>query len=143
MSTASTGDTTSLTMLVLSFANPVDFRVYTDDFVHRVNQDDFEPLVDSVLEREGETQSTGRATNRIHPVAVQHTQIAQFFSSTTFGNRPQTSHVHQVVNTSSSGLAISDTLGNRSFSATSSHPDTINDVSLLAFVTKTSCFIGP
>jgi len=115
-------------MLVLSFANPVDFRVYTDDFVHRVNQDDFEPFVDSV---------------RIHPVAVQHTQIAQFFSSTTFGNRPQTSHVHQVVHTSSSGLAISDTLGNRSFSATSSHPDTINDVSLLAFVAKTSCFIGP
>ena len=39
-------------------------------------------------------------------------------------------------------FAISDTLGNWTFSTASSNADTVNDEALFGFVAETTCFVG-
>merc|ERR1719215_420615 len=127
MLTTSTGKTTRFTMLVDGPADPVDTRITTDGLVHWVNEDNLEVLVQGI---------------RVDPVAVKHTETTTVTTNTAFGDVSQVLGVLQLVYTSSLGLTVADTLGDRPFTATTTNTDTPDYVSLLGLVSHSACLIG-
>ena len=107
-------------MLVNWVDNPVDSWVSSDCLVRRIDQDDFEVFVSTVL---------------VDPVGVQDSQVACTTANTLFSSSSQGSLVFQMGNTLVSWLTISSSLWCRLLSATSSDPDTVDDKSLLGLVT--------
>lgn len=113
-------------MLVNWIDDPVDSWVSSDGLVRRIDQDNFEVLVSRIL---------------VNPVRVQNSQVACTTADTLFSSSPQGSLVFQVGDTLVGWLTVSSSLWCRLLSATSSDPDTVDDISLLGLVTQSSCLV--
>jgi len=122
------GKTAELTMLVDLLTDPVDAGITSDSLVEGIDEDDFKILVCSVLG---------------NPVAVKNVQTTQPSSSSAFSNSLQTPSGLLLVNgTRALRLTIGITLGNGTFSSSTSHADTVDDETLLVPISKTSSSIG-
>lgn len=77
-----------------------------------------------------------------NPVGVQNSEVTANASSAFFGDGAVRSLVLQFVDTMGLGLAVSDTLGDGSLSATSANADTVDNVSLLGLVAQSSSLVG-
>jgi len=106
--------------------DPVDSWVTTDGLVLWVNEDDFEVLVGGVL---------------ADPVRVEHTEGATLSACTFFGLGPEGSRKLKLGDTHGDWLTVADTLGDRSFTATTLDTDTVDDVSLLGLVSETTSLV--
>ena len=110
-------------MLHDRLADPVDSGVVTDGSVSGVDQDDFKIFVASVL---------------VDPIRVQDTEATASLSNTFFSNVSQVSGKLQMLDTLVLGLTHGLTNVDGSLSASSADSHTIDDVSLLGFVSKFS-----
>lgn len=114
-------------MLVNSLGDPVDTRIVTDGNVVRINQDNFEVLVSSIL---------------VNPVRVQHTKVGSNTTNTFLGNGAKVANELKLVDTVVLGLTVNDTLEVRSLAATTADSNSVHDVALLGLVTQTVSLIG-
>jgi hypothetical protein len=121
------GETSQFTVLVNGVGDPVDARITTDSRVARVDHNNFEEFVGTVLS---------------NPVGVQNSEVTANASSAFFGNSAVRSLVLQAVDTMGLGLAVSNTLRNGSLSATTTNADTVDNVSLLGLVAQSSSLVG-
>ena len=124
---ASGGKTASLSTLVLGGGNPVDSGVASDSLVVRVNKDDFVELEGSVL------------TN---PVGVENSEVSATSSNSLLSNSSVRSVGLELVDTLVDRLAVNDSLGDGSLTATTSDSNSIDDVALLGLVSELSCLVG-
>uniref|UniRef100_A0A2M4DMU7 Putative secreted protein n=1 Tax=Anopheles darlingi TaxID=43151 RepID=A0A2M4DMU7_ANODA len=123
---SSGGKTTKLTVLVHRLADPVDVRITTDRVVGRIDHDDLEVLVRSILG---------------NPVRVQHAQTTDTTSNTFLSNRLQTAVRLELVDTVALGLAVRATLGDRAFAASAAHTDAEDGIALLGLVAQTASLV--
>ena len=123
---ANGGETTVLSVFVLGGDDPVDAGISSDGLVGRVDKDDLEEFVGSVL------------TN---PVGVEHSEVGAFSSDTLLGDFSVSSGSLELSDTLVDGLTIDATLLDGSLTATTSDTDSVNDVALLSAVTHLSGFI--
>lgn len=124
--TSSRSKSTLLTMFMHRFCNPLSVRIATNHLVSWIKQNDFVKLVSWVL---------------ANPVRVQHSKWATSTSNTSLSNCLMTSRILQLINTMGFWLSISLTLGNLSFTASSSDTNAVNDVSLYSLVAKSSSLL--
>lgn len=123
---ASSSESTGFSVLVNGVDDPVDSGIPSDGLVLGVDQDDLIVLVGSIL---------------VDPVRVQNSQVGTSSSNSLLSSSSQRSLVLELRNTHVSGLTVGSTLGHRSLSATSSHSDSVDNVSLLGLVTKLSSLV--
>ena len=109
--------------LVNGVDDPVDARVAADSLVLRVDEDDLEVLVGRVL---------------VDPVGVEDTEVGAATADTLLSGGLERALVLQLANTLVGGLAVCDTLGHRSLSATTTNTDAVDDEALLGLVTQTA-----
>jgi hypothetical protein len=95
--------------------------------VRGVDKDDLKVLVGGIL---------------VDPIRVQHTEIGALLTNTLFGGGAEGALVLELVDTLIDGLTIGGTLGNGSLAATTTHTDTVDDISLLGLVTQTTGLVG-
>ena len=120
---ANGGKSSSLSMLVRTFSNPVDSWVVSDSVMRRINEDDFVVSVRSVL------------TN---PVTVKNSEVSCKSSNSDFSNSLEGSSVLHLVDTLRRRLSVNDTLGVLSLSSSCSYLDSVDDKSLLSLVAESS-----
>lgn len=113
---ASAGKPTELTMLVDRVADPVDARIATNSLVDRIDEDDFEVLVGTVLS---------------NPVRVENTETTAFAANAFLGLRAKAALELELVDTHVGGLAHGGSLGHRSLAATTFDADAVDNVTLL------------
>jgi hypothetical protein len=121
------GDALQLSVLLVGGGNPVDSGVIADAVVGRVAHDHLEVLVGSILS---------------NPVAVEHSQASQSAAAPFFGLGAKVAGGLQLVDTHGSGLSGDNTLGNRSFAASSSDSDSVDDIALFGLEAEFSGLIG-
>ena len=121
------GKTTGFSVLVLVGGNPVDSGVSGDGLVAGVNKDDFEELEGSVL------------TN---PVRVEDSEVSATSSNSLLSNSSVRSAWLKLVDTLVNGLAVNNTLGDGSLTATTSDSNSIDDIALLGLVSELSCLVS-
>lgn len=103
--------------------DPVDSGVAADRGVGRVHHDAFEPLERAVF---------------ASPVRVEEAEVSASLSRALFRKASQRTSGLDVLDTLVGGLTIHDTLGVGSLSGSSADTDSVDDVSLLGLVTKSS-----
>ena len=121
------GDATELAVLVSSGDNPVNSRVAADGVVLRVNHNDIEELVNTVL---------------VHPVLVQDAKTAFLASRALLSDALQRSLELNLGDSLVLGLAVHDTLGNGALATTAANAHTEDDVALLGLVAEAAGFVG-
>jgi hypothetical protein len=114
---SSGGESTTFSVLVDRVDDPVDARVVSDGDVGRVNHEDFEIFVSSIL---------------VDPVRVEDSQVGANSASTFFGDRSQVASELELVNTLVLWFTVHNTLVVWSLAATSANSHTVNNVSLLS-----------
>lgn len=124
---ASGGKTTGLAVLVDSVADPVDASITADGLVLGVDKDNLEVLVGGVL---------------VDPVGVQDTQVGATAANTLLSGSTESTLVLELVDTLVGGLAVGGTLGCGPLTATASHTDTVDNITLLGLVSETTSLIG-
>jgi len=124
---AGSGKSSGLSSLVDGVADPVDSGISADGLVGRVDEDDFEVLVNSVF---------------VDPVRVKHPKSTTSPRYTLLCNTSQASLEFQLVYTMVCGFTESSTLCNLLLPSSTSNSNSVYDVSLLGFVTESSCFVG-
>lgn len=124
---ASGGQTTELSVLHCSSADPVDSRVIANSIVGGIDEDNLEILVSSVL---------------IDPVGVEHTEATASTANTLLGDRAEVALELDLIDTLVLGLSVDDTLGEGPLAAATADTDTVDDVSLLGLVAKAASLIG-
>ena len=124
---ASGGKTTGFSVLVLVASNPVNSGISGDGLVVGVNKDDFEELEGSVL------------TN---PVRVEDSEVSATSSNSLLSNSSVRSVGLELVDTLVDRLAVNDSLGDGSLTATTSDSNSIDDVALLGLVSELSCLVS-
>jgi hypothetical protein len=112
--------TTSFTTLVNGVSDPVDVSITTDSLVRRIDKDNFEVLVGSIL---------------VNPVRVQNTEVSTLTTDTFFGSRTERTLILELVNTLIDGLTEGSTLVNRSLTTTTTDTNTVDNETLLGLVT--------
>jgi len=122
----SRGQTTQLTVLHGRLADPVDAGIVADGGVGRINKDNLEVLVGSIL---------------VHPVGVENTQVAGTATNALLSHRSQGTLELELSHTLTGGLAVGDTLGGLSLAGASANADSVDDVSLLGLVAEASGLI--
>jgi len=122
-----TGDTAEFTMLHRRTGNPVDARVTADGLVHRVDEDDLEELVDSIL---------------VNPVRVKDAEGTALAADTLLSDGAEVASLLDATDTHALRLTVSDTLGKRALAATTADTNTVDDVTLLGLVAETASLIG-
>jgi hypothetical protein len=120
------GKTTSLTVLVNGVDDPVDTGITTDGLVVRIDKDDLEVLVGSIL---------------VNPVRVQDTQVSALATDTLLSGGLERALVLEVVDTLVDGLTEGSTLGGGSLTVTTTNADTVDDITLLGLVAETTSLI--
>ena len=115
--------TSEFSVFVDRLSNPVDSGVVSNCVVSRVDNNNFEIFVGTVL---------------ANPVRIEHSEALDSLSNSFFSTRAQISCELKLVNTNTGGLSINDSLRNRSLSATSSNTDSPNNVAFLVLVTQLS-----
>ena len=124
---ASSGKATGLSVLVLVGSNPVNSGVSGDGLVVGVNKDNLEELEGSVL------------TN---PVRVEDSEVSAASSNSLLSNSSVRSVGLELVDTLVDGLAVNDTLGDGSLTATTSDSNSVDHIALLGLVSELSCLVG-
>jgi len=106
--------------------NPADARIAADSLVGRIDQDNLKVLVGRVL---------------VDPVRVENAQVTALASNTLFSGGLERTLVLELVNSVAAGLTKGGTLGNWLFATTTADTDTVDDVSLLGLVSKTTSLV--
>lgn len=122
----SCGETTRLAVLVHGVGDPVDARVTADGLVLRVNTDDLEVLVHTIL---------------VHPVRVEHAEVSGLAADTLLGKHTERAVGLELVDTLTHGLTIGGTLGGVLLAVATAHTHTVDNVSLLGLVAETACLV--
>jgi hypothetical protein len=112
--------TTSFTTLVNGVSDPVDVGITTDGLVRGIDEDNFEVLVSSIL---------------VDPVRVQNTEVSTLTTDTFFGGGTERTLILELRNTLVDRLTEGSTLGYRSLTTTTTNTDTVNNETLLGFIT--------
>jgi len=115
------GETASLPALVHRLGDPVDPRVAANGLMIGVNEDDLVIFVDTVL---------------VDPVRVQDSEVTTTPADALFRNTPQSSLGFEVVHTLMDGFTIGGTLRYMLLAVTPADPDTVDNVSLLGFISQ-------
>jgi len=113
------GETASLPALVHRLGDPVDSRIAANGLVIGVNENDFIIFVDTIL---------------INPIRVQHSQVTTAPTNAFFRNTPQSPLGLKMVHTLMNGFTVGGTLRDVLFAVTPADADTVDNVSLLGFV---------
>ncbi|KII60897.1 hypothetical protein RF11_06121 [Thelohanellus kitauei] len=108
--TACSSQASHFPMLVNWLTNPVDFRIIPDRLVEWINHYDFEVFIQAVF---GD------------PVTIEYTKRLARSSHAFFSDGPMTPCVCQAINTMCSGFPVSDTLRNRSLTASPPYTNTV------------------
>ena len=124
---ASGGEASVLSVLVHGTDDPVDAGIVADGDVVGVDEDDLEVLVGGIL---------------VHPVAVQHTQVAGVLASLVLSDGTQVASELQVINTLVHGLTVHHTNVVGTLATTSADGDAEDAVSLLGLVSQLVCLVG-
>ena len=124
---ASSGKAASFSALVLGGGNPVDSGVTGDGLVVGVNKDDLVELEGSVL---------------ANPVGVEDSEVSAASSDSLLSSGSVRSVGLELVDTLVNGLAVDDTLGDGSLTATSSDSNSVDHVALLGLVSELSGLVG-
>merc|ERR1712062_459325 len=119
-------ETSQLTVLVDSFADPVDTRISTDGFVHWINHDDFVVHVGRIL---------------TDPIRTQHSKSSSQTTSSLFSFGTNSTLEFDLVDSFTFWFTISCTLWYGLLTATTTQTDSVDDVSLLGSVPQSSCFV--
>lgn len=119
-------ETTLSTSLVHRVADPRDTWVATDSLVRWVHKNNLKELVSSVL---------------VDPVRVEHTQIGATLRDTLFSSHTQRTLVLEVVDTHVCGFTHRCSLWCWLLATTTTHANTVNDISLLRLVPQTTCLV--
>jgi len=109
-------ETSGLSVLLLVGSDPVDSGVLGDGLVVGVDKDDLEELEGSVL---------------ADPVRVEHSQVSAASADSLLSDSAVRSVGLELVDTLVDGLAVDNTLGDWSLTATASDSDSVDHVSLL------------
>jgi hypothetical protein len=120
------GESSEFSVFMDWVADPVDSSVVSDGVVSGVNTNHFEKLVGSVFS---------------DPVRVQNSQGGHFSTHSFLGGRSQVSGEFEFVYSLRSGFSVDDSLGNGSFSTSSSHFHSVNHESLFGLVSQSAGFI--
>ncbi len=126
VSLTSRSDTSVLSVLLVVRSDPVDSGVSSNGLMVRVNENDFVEFEGSVLS---------------NPVRVEDSQVAALSSDSLFGHSSVRSGWFQLIDTLIDGFTVNDSLGNGLLSTTSSDSNSIDDISLLGFITELSCLV--
>lgn len=121
------GKTTSLAVLVDGVADPVDAGIAADSLVGGVDEDDLVVLVDTVT---------------VDLVRVEDTQVSTTAANTLLSGSLQATLELEVVDTLANGLTVGGTLGGRLFAVSATDTDTVDAVTLLGLVPKTTGLVG-
>ena len=124
---ASSSEATALSVLVLVGGDPVDSGVSSDGLVEGVNKDDLEELEGSVL---------------ANPVRVENSEVSAALADSLLSDGSVRSVGLELVDTLVNGLAVDDTLGDGSLTATSSDSNSVDHVALLGLVSELSSLVG-
>ena len=116
---ASGGKSTAFSVLVDCLADPVDTSIVLDGNVVRIDKDNFEVLVGSIL---------------VDPVRVQNSQVSADTTSTFLSNRAQVADELKLVDTLVLWLTVDNTLWVWSLAATTTDGNTVHNVALLGLV---------
>merc|ERR1719189_1676478 len=118
---ASLGKTTQFSVLLCWGTDPVDPGVTPDSLVEGINENNFKIFVSGILG---------------NPVRVQHTQSTKSSTNPLFSNGLKVSlWLLLFDSTRALGLTIGASLGNGTFSSSTSHTDSVDNISLLLLVT--------
>ena len=117
----SRGKSSHLSMFLVN--NPVDSWVISDGIMSRVNQKDFEEFEGGVLS---------------NPVRVEDSKGREFLSDSFLSNRLIVLLVLKSGNTDGLEFSADDSFGSRSLSVTSSDLDSVDNITLLGFVSESS-----
>lgn len=123
---AGSGETTGLTVLVDGVGDPVDPGITADGLVLRVDTDDLEVLVNTVL---------------IDPVRVENSQVGGLSAHSLLGGGSERSLVLEVVHTLVDGLTVGGSLWHRLLAVTTAHTDTVDDEALLGPVAQAASLV--
>lgn len=115
------GQAAALAVLVNGIANPVDAGIVTDGHVVRVDEDDLEVLVGSVL---------------VDPVRVEDAQVGADTAGALLGNAAQVADELELVDTLVLGLSVDNALVVRSLATATANSHAVDNVSLLGLVSK-------
>ncbi|GET92702.1 ribosomal protein L15, putative [Leishmania tarentolae] len=115
------GQAALLAVLVHRVDDPVDARVAADGLAHRVNGDDLVPLERGV---------------HVHPVRVQHTQVAEALAQTLLRNGLVVLVELHAEHTAGLRLTVRDTLVSRALATTTAHAHAEHAEALLRLVAK-------
>lgn len=119
--------TAALPPLVNGLGNPVNPGVPSHRLVLRVNSNNFEVLVNTVL---------------VDPVRVQDAQVGALSANTFLSGGTERALVLEVVNTLANGLAEGGTFGDGLLAVTTANSDTVDNKALLGLVAETVGFVG-
>jgi hypothetical protein len=109
------GKTTALSVLVDRLDNPVDAGIVSDGSVVRIDKDDFEVLVSSIL---------------VDPVGVQDSQVASDAANAFLGNTAQVANKLELVDTLVLWLTVDNTLWVWSLAATTTDSNAVDNIAL-------------
>ena len=120
------GQTTHLTVLVSWGNNPVDAGVVADNSVLRIDEDDFKVFEGGIL---------------VDPVTVEDTEIATDTANALLCDGTKVATHLELVDTLVLGFTVNNTLVVWALTATTADGNTVHDVTLLGFVSKTACLV--
>jgi len=118
--------TTAFAVLMNGLDNPVDARITADGLMLWVDKDNFVVFVCGIL---------------VNPVGVENTQIGASSANTLLSGRSERSLIFQLIDTLVGWLAIGSTFWNRLLATSTSDTDTVDDISLLGLVSKTTSLV--
>jgi len=120
------GKATHFTVLVYTVDDVVDARVPADGVVARVDKDNLEVLVGSIL---------------VHPVGVEHTKVGSDLANTLFSGGAEVAAELQLVDTVVLGLTVNNSLGVRAFAVTTTDGATEDNIALLGLVSQAASLL--
>merc|ERR1712063_55984 len=122
----SSSETSQFTMFHCWCTDPVDARIVSDCGVRWIDYDNFKKFISGIL---------------VNPVRRKNSKVSSTATNSLFSNRSQTSLEFKLSNTLVDWFTVSDTLWSNSFTGTSANTNTVDNIALFSFVSKTSCFV--
>jgi len=124
---ADTRESTSLPALVHWVNDPVNSRIAADRFMAGVDENNLVVFINTIL---------------VHPVRVQHPQVATTTPYALLRSASQATLVFEVIDTLTHGLAVGSTLRHWLLPVTPAYPDAIDDITLLSLIAKATSLVG-
>ena len=121
------GETSELSVGLLTGADPVDAGVVSDSGVVGVDHDDFVEFVRSILS---------------NPVGVEDSEVRALAANTLFSGRLVSSLLLELADTLVDGLSEDGSLSNGTLTSSTSDADSVDNVTLRSLVTELSGLIG-